>query len=335
MSLKDKIVKDLTKRPQRLKQLKDKYGNEKKVTLIINTLQKKGKVSFSDGFYSLKEKETEISTIKNTANGVKCTLVKLSGNFGFAAPEDGTEDFFIPGRCLKGAMPRDVILVKQFETPRKEGSREGEVVEILEENNNFVGVCGRENGRLVCYPDIAPNTPVYIKKSADGGAKIGEKIAIVILERGKRHDDHRAGVSMRFGDADSAKRCAKAILYGAGIEKNFPQKVKAEAKRLENAAVSPEDMKGRLDLRKEVIFTIDAATTKDIDDAISAKRTANGYEVGVHIADVSHYVTECSALNAEAFKRGTSVYYADSVVPMLPRQLSNGICSLNPDVDRL
>src|SRR5699024_7200811 len=160
-------------------------------------------------------------------------------------------------------------------------------------------------------------------------ARPGEKAAVEILERGDHHADHRAGVAMRFGSAEQAGHCIEALLYAAGLNRRFPEKVKAEARALENATVQPAQIRGRLDLRDTPILTIDSASTKDIDDAVSIERTAAGYRLGVHIADVSEYVKPGTALDDEAFQRGTSVYFGESVLPMLPRQLSNGICSLN------
>ena len=125
----------------------------------------------------------------------------------------------------------------------------------------------------------------------------------------------------------------RALLYAAGRTRQFPDKVKAEARAV--AEPGPSDFKKRLDLRAEPIFTIDSAETKDIDDAISVTACADGWQLGVHIADVSHYVRAGSAMDKEAMQRGTSVYFADNVVPMLPRQLSNGVCSLNEGADRL
>ena len=161
--------------------------------------------------------------------------------------------------------------------------------------------------------------------------KDGDKVAVEILNRGNRQEDHRVGVAMRFGSSDEAKRCAKALLYAKDIRTRFPDKVRDEAKKFEGAEVSEKDCEGRMDLRALPIFTIDSAETKDIDDAISLTRTSDGgFELGVHIADVSNYVKPGTELDNEAFSRATSVYYADQVVPMLPRELSNGICSLNP-----
>lgn len=341
MSLRAKILKELEKRPRRLKELKAKFDEDKKVQAVLGFLVKDGLVVEKDGVYFRKARSAQPAT---TGEAIKCTVVKVAKNFGFAAPvveedEQGNlpaekpADFFVPGRFLLGAMPGDVVLVKRLVGGRSED--EGQVVAIVEENNKLVGVVDRQEGRLVLLPDRCPALPLPIKKSADGGAEVGEKVAAEILERGESHRDHRVGISQCFGSSDSAKSCTKAILYANDIVKSFPGKVKAEAKRLEDAEVKQGDLKGRKDFRDRVIFTIDSADTKDIDDAISLARTETGYELGVHIADVSHYVVPGTALDDEAYHRATSVYTPGAVVPMLPRQLSNGICSLNPGVDRL
>ncbi|MEG0649913.1 MAG: ribonuclease R [Oscillospiraceae bacterium] len=328
MSIKAKIMAEIEKRPRRLKELKAKLGNDKKVMRAVDELVKSQKLtSTADGVYSVKSQKA--------VDAVKCNIVKLGKGFGFAKQIDGSGDVFIPGRFLMGAMPGDEVLVAISKTPRVEGTLEGEVVGITAEKNEFVGTVVRNDGRLALVPDNAQNTPLIIKKSADGGVKEGDKAAVVILERSSNHQDHRVGVAMRFGSSDAAKQCAKSILYGAGLEKQFPIEVKAEAKKYENVQISPEEKIGRKDLRGLPIFTIDSASTKDIDDAISIERTQDGYKLGVHIADVSHYVTKGTALDTEAMRRGTSVYYADSVIPMLPRALSNGICSLNEGEERL
>ena len=190
--------------------------------------------------------------------------------------------------------------------------------------------------RLKFVPDDCPAISMQMMRDCEGGAKDGDKVAVEILQRGNRQEDHRVGVAMRFGSSDEAKRCAKALLYAQDIRSRFPDKVREEAKKLENAEVSEKDTEGRMDLRALPIFTIDSAETKDIDDAISLTKTPEGgFELGVHIADVSNYVKPGSELDNEAFNRATSVYYADQVVPMLPKQLSNGICSLNEGVLRL
>ena len=199
-----------------------------------------------------------------------------------------------------------------------------------------MGTARRIEGRLKFVPDDCPAISMQLMRDCEGGAKDGDKVAVEILQRGNRQEDHRVGVAMRFGSSDEAKRCAKALLYAQDIRSRFPDKVREEAKKLENAEVSEKDTEGRMDLRALPIFTIDSAETKDIDDAISLTKTPEGgFELGVHIADVSNYVKPGSELDNEAFNRATSVYYADQVVPMLPKQLSNGICSLNEGVLRL
>ena len=250
--------------------------------------------------------------------------------------EDGTSDIFIPGRFTKGAMPGDDVLVEKFEHPRVEGSDEGAILAILTEKNDLVGTVRRVEGRLRFVPDDCPAITMPLARDCEGGAKDGDKVAVEILNRGNRQEDHRVGVAMRFGSSDEAKRCAKALLYAKDIRTRFPDKVRDEAKKFEGAEVSEKDCEGRMDLRALPIFTIDSAETKDIDDAISLTRTSDGgFELGVHIADVSNYVKPGTELDNEAFSRATSVYYADQVVPMLPKALSNGICSLNENELRL
>ena len=147
--------------------------------------------------------------------------------------------------------------------------------------------------------------------------------------------DHTVNIVEVFGSCDSAKAGADAYMLSNGLHTEFPDNVLLEAAKLDPDEIDGNEVLRRLDLRGEPIFTIDGADTKDIDDAVSIAKTDRCYKLGVHIADVSHYVTKGSALDEEAFYRGTSIYYADRVVPMLPRELSNGICSLNPQVDRL
>ena len=328
MSLQTKILKEIEKRPCRLKELKKRLGNDKKIQRTVEELVRRGMLCEKDGAFFL-------TRTGDADKAFPCRLVKLGRRFGFAARLDGEGDIFIPGRSLLGAMPGDQVLVRLFDNPRVAGSQEGEVVSVLEPHNTFVGEIVEAEGRLALKPDVSPDNLLYIKKSADGGARPGEKAAVEILERGDHHADHRARVAMRFGSADQAGHCIEALLYAAGLDRRFPEKVKAEARALEGAAVQPAQIRGRLDLRDKPIFTIDSASTKDIDDAVSIERIATGYRLGVHIADVSEYVKPGTALDDEAFQRGTSVYFGESVLPMLPRQLSNGICSLNPREDRL
>ncbi|WP_418455138.1 ribonuclease R family protein [Allofournierella sp.] len=326
MSIRSKVLREIEKKPRRLKELKEKLGNDKKVQRAVEELLAKGRICQKQGaYFAVKSRMAE--------EALPCTLVKLGGSFGFAAQNAGGPDVFIPSRGLSGALPGDGVLVRLYEKPRVPGSLEGEVLAVTEPRQAFVGTVTEENGRLYLAPDECPSLRIQIKKSADGGAQNGDKAAVELLTRGADYAEHRAGVAMRFGSAGEAKQCVRALLYSAGLSRHFPEKVKAEARKL--AEPQAADLKKRTDLRHWPIFTIDSAHTKDIDDAISLAVSEAGYELGVHIADVSHYVRPGSELNKEALRRGTSVYYADSVIPMLPRQLSNGLCSLNEGADRL
>lgn len=333
MAIRDKIEHAIQMQPCTVKTLKARFGGDRaadrKVMEALDELVRQAVVCQRQGvFFTVRSGRAEKALL--------CKVVKLGKNFAFVMLEDGQSDVFIPGRFTRGAMPGDQVLVEKFAHPRVEGSDEGEILAILTEHNNLVGTAKRIDGRLKFVPDDCPAISMQLMRGSEGGAKDGDKVAVEILQRGTRQEDHRVGVTMRFGSADEAKRCAKALLYAQDIRGRFPEEVREEAKKLEDAVVSEADTKGRLDLRSLPIFTIDSASTKDIDDAISLTCTPEGgFELGVHIADVSHYVRPGTETDNEAFRRATSVYYADQVVPMLPKALSNGICSLNEGELRL
>ena len=333
MPLRDKIEHAIQNQPCTVKDLKAKFGGDRgadrKVMEALDQLVHEAVICQKQGvFFTVRSGRAEKALL--------CKVVKLGKNFAFVMLDDGTSDIFIPGRFTRGAMPGDEVLVEKFAHPRVEGSDEGEILAILTEKNDLVGTARRVDGRLKFVPDDCPAISMQLMRDCEGGAKDGDKVAVEILMRGNRQEDRRVGVSMRFGSSDEAKRCAKALLYAKDIRSRFPDKVREEAKKFEDMAVSEADCEGRMDLRALPIFTIDSAETKDIDDAISLTKTSDGgFELGVHIADVSNYVKPGSELDNEAFSRATSVYYADQVVPMLPKQLSNGICSLNEKELRL
>ena len=333
MPLRDKIEHAIQNQPCTVKDLKAKFGGDRgadrKVMEALDQLVHEAVICQKQGvFFTVRSGRAEKALL--------CKVVKLGKNFAFVMLDDGTSDIFIPGRFTRGAMPGDEVLVEKFAHPRVEGSDEGEILAVLTEKNDLVGTARRVDGRLKFVPDDCPAISMQLMRDCEGGAKDGDKVAVEILMRGNRQEDHRVGVAMRFGSSDEAKRCAKALLYAKDIRSRFPDKVREEAKKFEDMAVSEADCEGRMDLRALPIFTIDSAETKDIDDAISLTKTSDGgFELGVHIADVSNYVKPGSELDNEAFSRATSVYYADQVVPMLPKQLSNGICSLNEKELRL
>ena len=264
----------------------------------------------------------------------EATVTRLNKTYGFARFTDDDSTVFIPGRYFKGAMPGDKILVTPIES--KGNSPEGAVAKILKEgDSSFTGTLVNSDDGTYIHPDGMIRYNIRVRSRDMGGAKAGEKVICRIAKRGDSHAGHTVEVTKSFGDGQTAVNCAEAVLELNGISHEFESGVSAEANRLAEKGISPHDLEGRTDLRKEILFTIDSADSKDLDDAVSLKRTDEGYELGVHIADVSHYVRPNSALDKEAYRRGTSIYFADRVVPMLPPALSNGICSLNPREDRL
>lgn len=271
--------------------------------------------------------------LSSHAGDVEATLISLSERFGFARPKIGGEDIFVPGSALKGAFVGDVILLTDLRKGDKGPS--GRVKRIVSRGEGAVTgtVHIDENGARVT-PDGAVRYDMEISPNALHGAKDGDKV--LIEPQPDYHGEWRtARVKSVFGSGDRARVCADAIIERCGIPKEFPPEVLKEAEEIEKLTITEKELENRLDLRDEPVFTIDSADAKDLDDAISVHRTADGYTLGVHIADVSHYVKPKSAIDQEAFKRGTSVYFADRVIPMLPEALSNGVCSLNAGTDKL
>lgn len=260
-------------------------------------------------------------------------IARLSRTFGFAVTDDGVE-YFIPGKCMLGAMPDDRVLISAI--PSRSGEPEGEIVDILEfGSNEMTGTIEYVEGSLYLVPDVCPNTHIVIEKNGNVAFGRGDKVLAEITHRGRRHSEHKVRIALVFGSSELAASCAESILVLHGIDKIFPDDVLKEAHKIEEGGVQEFCFNNREDLRELPVFTIDSAESKDLDDAISVQKTEKGYRLGVHIADVSHYVKGNSSLDKEAMRRGTSIYYADKVIPMLPKELSNGICSLNPNENRL
>lgn len=263
----------------------------------------------------------------------KAEVLRLNRTFGFIKRCDIDEEIFVPGKFLCGAMPGDIVLAHYI--PSRSDGPEGEVIDILKTADaKLTGIIIEDEGEKFFLADTMSKTPVKIEKG-DIEYNVGDKVMAEICRAGRRHRDHTVKILFSFGNSQSAECCARAMLAVNGVETEFDDDVKREAKRISASGVWPDDYKNRLDLRELPIFTIDSAESKDLDDAVSIERTDSGYTLGVHIADVSHYVKGSSPLDKSALDRGTSIYYADQVIPMLPKELSNGICSLNPNEDRL
>lgn len=258
--------------------------------------------------------------------------------FGFFTPEGATgrgEDCFVPPHKELGAWDGDLVEVRVLPAdPAQPGRRLAHVTKILERANATVtGTIQKINRQMWLVPDSSRlSSPIKVV----GKVKLrdGEKAAVGVTGYGTAATPPLGQLKATFGPSGTREAAVEAILYQQGVDRLFPEEVVAAAKAAPSS-VPPEALAGRLDLREKTIITIDGAASKDLDDAISLEKAGENWVLGVHIADVSHYVTPGSPLDAEALHRGTSVYFADRVVPMLPVELSNGICSLNEGVDRL
>jgi ribonuclease R len=258
--------------------------------------------------------------------------------FGFLIPdEEGQKDVFLPSTVMNGAMNGDKISVRVTREDTNTKKREGEVVEILERNTTkIVGVyedC--KNFGFVASEDAKISKDVFISKKDRNGANDGDVVLVKITKWPDEKRKAEGVVTEILGRKGDRGIDILVIIKKLGLPEEFSDKVLKYAEGI-SEEIEEKEYKRRRDLRDLRMVTIDGEDAKDLDDAVSIERLSNGnFKLGVHIADVTHYVTENSPLDKEALKRATSVYLIDRVVPMLPRKLSNGICSLNPKVDRL
>ncbi|MBR4626528.1 MAG: ribonuclease R [Ruminococcus sp.] len=261
------------------------------------------------------------------------TVTRLSRTFGFAETDTGTE-YFIPGKYMLGAMPGDRVLIESIAS--RSGEPEGEIVDIIEfGSQTLAGRIETVDGEQYLVPDTAARNHMVIVRDGSTAFSDGDKVIAEIVFRGKRHAEHKVRIAAVLGSSESAAACAEAVLRVSGAPLAFSEDSLKEARKIAEGGVQEHCFNNRTDFRDKLIFTIDSASSKDLDDAVSVERTERGYLLGVHIADVSQYVKGNSALDKEAMLRGTSIYYADRVIPMLPEEISNGICSLNPGDNRL
>lgn len=271
-------------------------------------------------------------------------MVKILGilsitakGFIFVTPEDGSKDIHIKHKYAKNALNGDKVAVKIVKAERENHAAEGEVLEILEHNTKRItGVI--ENGRglsIITADDPRIKSEIFVPSRNVSGAKTGDKVVAEITKYPEHKDDVFKGKVVEvLGKFDAPGVDILSIMRSYNLYENFPEKVEKNLLEI-NDFLTEEDIKNRRDLRNIPIVTIDGEDAKDLDDGVFAKEIENNIRLIVAIADVSHYVIENTALDAEAYKRGTSVYLTDRVVPMLPKKLSNGICSLNENTDRL
>ena len=257
--------------------------------------------------------------------------------FGFVKIENSEEEIYISKNNTNGALNEDTVVVELIDASSKDEHKEGRVLAITDrKKDTIVGVFTKNKDFGFVVPDDRRfGTDVYISKKNIGGARNKSKVVVKILKYPENRKNAEGKVVEVLGNVDEAGVDMLSLIRDYNLPYEFPVNVVKEAKAIKDK-IDESEIKNRLDLRCEEIFTIDGEDAKDLDDAVQVKKLENGnYELGVHIADVSHYVKEKSYLDKEAILRGTSIYMLDRVIPMLPKELSNGICSLNQGKDRL
>ena len=285
-----------------------------------------------------KDKNKKDKNKKEQPEGIQAegTFIGHPKGFGFVEIEGQDEDIFIPESDTGTAMHQDKVRII-IRDEKKEGKRqEGVVVKVLERGMpEIVGTyqLNRDFGFVISdNPKFSKD--IFIPRKEAAGIKNGDKVIAVITDYGSGNKNPEGKIKENLGNIRTPGTDILAIVKSFGIPSEFPEKVMKQAQRVPDHVLDA-DRDGRLDLRHLQTVTIDGEDAKDLDDAISLTKEGDIYHLGVHIADVSNYVQYNSALDREALKRGTSVYLADRVVPMLPERLSNGICSLNQGEDRL
>jgi len=254
--------------------------------------------------------------------------------FGFLELEDeNEEDIFIPANCINGALNGDTIEVNISRSRENNKRAEGKVIRIIErEKVNVVGIFQKNKEYGFVIPDDKKYTDIYIPKKEFKNAKNNDKVIARIIKYPTKDRSAEGKIVEIIGNVNQAGVDMLSVIKELELPNEFPKPVKLEAEKIPQVI---NNIENRTDLRDKTIFTIDGEDSKDLDDAISVERNSNGnYVLNVHIADVSHYVKDNTLLDSEAVRRGTSVYMFDRVIPMLPFELSNGICSLNAGQDR-
>ena len=292
---------------------------------VLDALVEEGKITLSKrGKYS-----------RGHAARLKGAFQANARGFGFVTPEEGGDDVFIPEENLNGAFQGDEVeyIITASPSGRR---REGKIVNILSHGvTRIVGLYERVKNFGFVRPDNQRYLKdIYIPEGKDGDAMSGHKVVVELTSYGGEHMKPEGKIVEIIGHVNDPGTDILSIVMDMNIRTEFPEKVLNQAVRV-GKDVSEADRAGRLDIREWQMVTIDGEDAKDLDDAVSLTKEGESYRLGVHIADVTNYVQERSALDREAFERGTSVYLADRVIPMLPHKLSNGICSLNAGEDRL
>lgn len=290
----------------------------------------------------MKEKNIEKTELKEDADSFEKSGYIVGSyratkhSYGFITPDNGCEDYFVAAKNSQGCLDKDRVVAERI---YGEKSDEARVVKVLSHTvKTVIGtlvslpVRGRHGRRIFAVEPDDEKLHIRLVCTDTGNAKRGDKVEAEIITYPSGVVAPKGRIIKNFGSAHTLSANYDSILHIHNINTEYDKKALSEADIM--AQDIPDTADGRCDLRNRLIFTIDGADAKDLDDAVSVQRNGDGYILGVHIADVSHYVLANSALDKEAYERGCSVYFTDKVVPMLPRALSCGICSLNPGVDR-
>lgn len=314
--------------------IKDKAGKMQVLNLMISMFEQKVLIESKRGKFQISPKYIQSNSGKKTnTSGV---LEMMSTGKAYVINDQGGDDIFIAPNNTKDALNGD--LVKVFIFPKRKGRKlEGQVVEIIRRaKTKFVGTVEVSKNYAFVVPDDH-RIPVdfFVSKEHLNQAKDDQKVIVEFLEWPEHARNPFGKIVQVLGNPGEHKVEIESIVFDYNFESEFPAEVEAEAAKIKNE-VDPNEIKKRRDLRDTFTITIDPYDAKDFDDAISLKNLENGlYEVGVHIADVSHFVRPGSSIEAEAYKRATSIYLVDRVIPMLPEKLSNNVCSLRPHEEKL
>jgi ribonuclease R len=297
----NKLLKELEQQGVLYRNKQQRYGVPQKLNLVVGRLQ----------------------TIRSGA--------------GFVVPDEGEGDVYIAREGLKSAVNGDQVIAR-VEKHKPGGKKEGSIVRVLKRaRETLVGIYHpTKNYGFVVPEDLTLPSDVFVPPDQDGGATEGDVVVVRIDEWGDPHRGPVGRVEKVLGKMGEPGVDVLAVLYGHELPVEFSQEVEDAAEAMRKRGITERELEGREDVRDQLIFTIDPVDAKDHDDALSIKQIGdNEWEVGVHIADVSYYVTEGSVIDAEAVRRGTSIYMVDRTIPMLPHALSSDLCSLKENVDRL
>ncbi|UCZ52616.1 ribonuclease R [Bacillus shivajii] len=325
-------MKNEAEKPLAISDLEEIFGLEdssqfKEFVKLLNELEEAGElVRTRSNRYGIPEK----------LNLIRGEVIMHPKGFAFVKTDEGFDDIYIASAEMNGAMNKDKVLVRLHGDSKGE-KPEGAIIRILERGvTRTVGtyVDDKHYGFVVTDDKRIPND-IFIPKNKEHGAVDGHKVVVEITKYPEGRMSAEGQVIDILGHKNDPGVDILSVIYKHGLPGEFPQEVIDQANSVPDE-IDPSEVENRRDLRDETIVTIDGADAKDLDDAVQVKKLENGnYLLGVHIADVSYYVKEGSPIDEEAFERATSCYLVDRVIPMIPHRLSNGICSLNPQVDRL